>query len=161
MSFLPESARPLLCSAALLSILCIAMAVRADSTEPTAIRSEPVAAQFRGCDSAGWCRFWVESLDPLAQSLHRVYPEGMPETDGDKALAVAVRDRLNALMSSFVHQHKRIVLYGLRERGDGSWAANVTVNESDLSEDPVLQALRGRRGQKNPATRKGRRTSCR
>jgi len=144
MSFPPEFSRHLLCSAALLSMLGIAMAVRADSPAPNAAPSVPVTAQFRGCESAGWCRFWVESRDPLAQSLHRVYPDGMPETAGNKELAIAVRNRLNALMSSFVHQHKRILLYRLRERGDGTWAANITVNESDLAEDPALQALRER-----------------
>lgn len=136
--------RHLLPSAALLSSLCIALAAHADSPAPDATRSVPVTAQFRGCETAGWCRFWVESLDPLAQSLHRVYPQGMPETGGNQELAIAVRDRLNALMSSFVHQHKRIVLYGLRERGDGTWTANITVNESALTEDPELQALRER-----------------
>ena len=144
MSLLPESSRHLLCSATLLSMLWIAMAVRADSPVPDTVRSAPVTAQFRGCESAGWCRFWIESLDPLAQSLHRVYPDGMPETDGNEELAIAVRNRLNALMSSFVHQHKRILLYDLRERGDGTWAANITVNESALTEDPALQALRER-----------------
>jgi hypothetical protein len=129
---------------ALLVTLLLQMEVRADSTAPTAIRPEAVAAQFRGCDSAGWCRFWIESLDPLGQSLYRVYPDGIPETTGNQELAVAVRNRLNALMSSFVHQHKRIVLYDLRERGDGTWAANITVNESALGEDPALQALRER-----------------
>jgi len=143
MSFLSESSRRLLCAAALLSILCSAATVRADSTAPT-LRSGPVAAQFRGCESAGWCRFRIEALDPLAQALHTVYPDGMPDTTGNHELAVAVRNRLNALMSSFVHQHKRIVLYGLRDRGDGTWAANITVNESALSEDPALQALRER-----------------
>ncbi|MDP2325542.1 MAG: hypothetical protein Q8N51_16150 [Gammaproteobacteria bacterium] len=132
----------LLVFAALLVTPLLQMEVRADSTAPISIRSDPVTAQFRGCESAGWCRVWIASLDPLAQSLHRVYPDGMPETAGSHELAIAVRNRLNALMSSFVHQHKRIVLYGLRERGDGTWAANITVNESNLSEDPELQALR-------------------
>ena len=124
-------------------MLCTSMAVRADSA-PDAASSAPVTAQFRGCESAGWCRFWIESLDPLAQSLHRVYPDGMPDAEGNEELAIAVRNRLNALMSSFVHQHKRIVLYGLRDRGDGTWTANITVNEAALEEDPALRELGAR-----------------
>lgn len=104
----------------------------------------PVSAQFRGCDAAGWCRFRIEVLDPLGQTLHTIYPDGMPDTAGDRELAVAVRDRLNALMSSFVHQHKRIMLYGLRARGDGTWAASITVNESALEDDPALRELGAR-----------------
>ena len=134
----------LLLLAAMLGTPLLRMEVHAESANPGVSQFGPVSAQFRGCESAGWCRFWVESLDPLAQSLHRVYPDGMPETGGNEELAIAVRNRLNALMSSFVHQHKRIVLYGLRERGDGTWAANITVNESALTEDPALQALRER-----------------
>ena len=57
---------------------------------------------------------------------------------------MAVRNRLNALMSSFVHQHKRIVLYDLRQRGDGTWAARITVNEAALEEDPALRELGAR-----------------
>ena len=66
---------------------------------------------------------------------------------GDDAISIAVRDRLNAMLSSFVHQHKRIVLYDLRELGDGTFAATVTVNESELASDPVLQELLVKRGE--------------
>lgn len=134
----------LLLLAAMFGPLMLRMEVYAESLDPALKQAGPVSAQFRGCESAGWCRFWIESLDPLAQSLHRVYPQGIPETDGNEELAVAVRNRLNALMSSFVHQHKRIVLYGLRERGDGNWTANITVNEAALEEDPALRELGAR-----------------
>lgn len=109
--------------------------------------AEPVTAQFRGCDSAGWCRFWVEPRDALQEPVHRVRPGGIPEMRGDDAISIAVRDRLNGMLSSFVHQHKRIVLYGLRELGDGTFAATVTVNESELASDPILQELLAKRGE--------------
>jgi hypothetical protein len=117
---------------------------------PASLRAEPVPAQFRGCDSAGWCRFRVElrRLEPgaaIEDPIHRVRPLGIPEMRGTDAVSIAVRDRLNALMSSFVHQHKRIVLYDLRDFGDGTYAAHITVNESGLPEDPVLRALAAER----------------
>lgn len=107
----------------------------------TAVCAEPVTAQFRGCESAGWCKFRVERLDAQQEPVHRVRPGGIPEMRGDNALSIAVRDRLNAMLSGFVHQHKRIVLYDLREVGDGTFAATVTVNESKLESDPILQEL--------------------
>ena len=107
--------------------------------------AEPVTAQFRGCESAGWCKFWVEPRDALQEPVRRVRPGGIPEMRGDDALSIAVRDRLNAMLSSFVHQHKRIVLYDLRELGDGTFSATVTVNESELESDPILQELSSRR----------------
>ncbi len=63
---------------------------------------------------------------------------------GDKAISVAVRDRLNALLASMVHQHKRIVLHDLREVEDGAFAATVTVNEVNLASDPILLELLGK-----------------
>jgi len=107
----------------------------------------PVPAQFRGCNSTDGCRFWVEPRNALEEPVRRVRPDGIPSPQGRNAVAIAVRDRLNALMSSFVHQHKRIVLYDLRDLGDGTFAATITVNESALTEDPVLDALR-----ENPGT---------
>src|SRR5688572_807678 len=129
--------------AALLGILLLPAAVRGETPSPD-FPGEPVQAQFRGCESAGWCRFWVEPRDPLAQSLYRVRPAGVPAAPENSALAIAVRDRLNALMASFVHQHKRIVLYDLRKLDDGTYAATVTTNEADLATDPQLQALGSR-----------------
>jgi len=99
-------------------------------------------AEFRGCESAGWCRFWIESLDPLATSLHRVYPDGVARAPGDNTVSIEIRDRLNALLADMVHQHKRIVLHDLRESGNGMFAAKVTVNGSNLALDPVLLELR-------------------
>jgi hypothetical protein len=96
--------------------LALALAAQAQ-----AAAVESVPAQFRGCESAGWC--------------------GIAEMRGNDAVSIAVRDRLNAMMSSFVHQHKRIVLYNLRDRHDGTYEAVITVNESPLEEDPVLQDL--------------------
>ena len=52
-----------------------------------------------------------------------------------------MRDRLNALLASMVHQHKRIVLHDLREDGDGMFAATVTVNEADLASDLIVLEL--------------------
>jgi hypothetical protein len=106
-----------------------------------------VPAQFRGCDSAGWCKFWIQPDNALEDPVHRVRPLGIPEMRGGDAVSIDVRDRLNALMSSFVHQHKRIVLYGLRRLGDGTWTAGITVNESPLEDDPALHELLARRGE--------------
>ena len=111
------------------------------------VRGEPVTAQFRGCESAGWCRFWVEPRNALDEPAHRVRPGGVLEMRGADGVSIAVRDRLNALLSSFIHQHKRIVLYDLCELGDGTFAATVMVNESALASDPVLQELRVKRGE--------------
>lgn len=105
-----------------------------------------VPAQFRGCESTGWCKFWLDPRDTREEPLHRVRPLGIPEMRGNDDVSVAVRDRLNALMSSFVHQHKRIVLYDLRPLGDGTFSASITVNESGLEEDPALRDLGTRRG---------------
>ena len=55
---------------------------------------------------------------------------------------VAVRDRLNALLASMIHQAKHIVLHDLRELDDGTFAATVTVNGQALVSDPILVELR-------------------
>lgn len=72
-----------------------------------------------------------------------MYPDGVPRTLSDEVAATAVRDRMNALLASMIHQHKRIVLHGLREVGAGAYAAKVTVNDADLASDPVLLEWRG------------------
>ena len=69
-------------------------------------------------------------------------PDGVARMPGGDAISIAVRDRLNALLASMIHQHKRIVLNDLRELDDGTFAAAVTVNDSALASDPVLQELR-------------------
>jgi hypothetical protein len=96
-----------------------------------------VEAQFRGCSTAGWCRF------SLAESghLYRVRPDGIAHAPDNAVASVAIRDRLNALLSSMIHQHKRIVLRDLREAGDGIYAATVIVNEADVAQDEVLRSL--------------------
>jgi len=101
-----------------------------------------VEAQFRGCESAGWCRFWIEPLHPLAESLHRVRPDGVSRMPGDGTISIAVRDRLNALLASMIHQNKKIVLHDLRELDDETFAATVTVNGAKLASDPILLELR-------------------
>jgi len=61
---------------------------------------------------------------------------------GDDAGSIAMRDRLNALLASMIHQHRRIVLHDLRELDDGTFAATVTVNGLNLASDPTLLDLR-------------------
>jgi len=120
------------------------LTIGAVHSAPSAATTESVVVEFRGCETAGWCRFWIESLDPFAQSLHRVYPDGVPRATRDEAVSIAVRDRLNVLLSSMVHQHKRIVLRDLREDGAGVFAATVTVNEANVASDPILLELHGK-----------------
>jgi hypothetical protein len=128
--------------AALLGLLSVPMTIRAEPPAPRPRHAEPLEAQFRGCESAGWCRFWIESLDPLAASLHRVRPDGVSRMPYDDATRIAVRDRLNALLASMIHQSKHIVLHDLRELDDGTFAATVTVNGQALASDPILVQLR-------------------
>jgi hypothetical protein len=123
-------------------MLVLPIAVRAESPVSRAGHTEPVEAQFRGCESAGLCRFWIQLLDPLAQSLHRVRPDGVLQMHTNDAISISVRDRLNALLASMIHQHKQIILHDLRELGDGTFAAAVTVNGANLASDPILVELR-------------------
>jgi hypothetical protein len=122
--------------------LAVPMSVRAEPPASHAKYAVPVEAQFRGCAAAGWCRFWIESLDPLGVSLYRVRPDSVSGMPRDEATAVAVRDRLNALLANMIHQSKRIVLHDLRELDDGTFAATVTVNGQPLASDPMLLELR-------------------
>lgn len=114
-----------------LVLLSASASVRGESTAS-------VEAEFRGCESAGWCRFTIDAAMPEI----RVRPDGSEALPCDDASAIAVRDRLNALLSSMIHQHKRIELGDLREPGDGSYAAAVTVNGLPLADDPALMKLR-------------------
>jgi hypothetical protein len=132
----------LFAAGAMLAVMSAPMTVCATPPETRTRYTEPVDAEFRGCESAGWCRFRIQSLEPLAQSPHRVYPDGVPRSSGNEAVAIAVRDRLNVLLASMVHQHKRIVLHDLREAEDGAFSATVTVNEANLASDPILLDLR-------------------
>jgi hypothetical protein len=129
-------------AAALLGLLFLPMTIRAELPTPRASHTEPVEAQYRGCELAGWCRFWIEVMDPSSESLHRVRPDGVLRMPGDGTISIAVRDRLNALLASMIHQHKQIVLHDLRELDDGTFAATVTVNGAKLTSDPILLELR-------------------
>lgn len=71
----------------------------------------------------------------------RVRPAGVPQISGDEDVALALRDRLNALLASMIHQHKRIELHDLRELDDGTFAATVTVNGVELATDSMLAQL--------------------
>ena len=128
--------------AALLGVLSVPMTIRAEPPASHPRHAGPLEAQFRGCEAAGWCRFWIESLDPLAASLYRVRPDGVSRMPCDEATRIAVRDRLNALLASMIHQAKHIVLHDLRELDDGTFAATVTVNGQALVSDPILVELR-------------------
>ncbi len=130
--------------AALLGLSVVPMTIRAEPPAPHTDHVAPVEAQYRGCEAAGWCKFWIEPRDPLAEPLQRVRPDGVARMSGNDALSIAVRDRLNALLAGMVHQHKRIVLHDLRELDDGTFSATVTVNEASLESDPVLLELRGK-----------------
>ncbi len=68
-------------------------------------------------------------------------PDGVARMPGDDGISIAVRDRLNALLASMIHQSKRIVLHDLRELDDGTFAATVTVNGANLASDPILLEL--------------------
>ena len=145
MLLVPKASPTVLAAGAtLLGLLYLPIPVRAEAPTPHPGHGAPMQAQFRGCESAGWCRFWVEPPDALAQSLLRVRPDGVSTKPGDNALAIAVRDRLNALLASMIHQTKRIVLHDLRELDDGTFAAAVTVNAQALASDPILLELCGR-----------------
>jgi len=139
----------LVASAALLSFPFVVP--MANGAEPPALNSRnttPIEAEFRGCYAAGYCRFWIEPSSPMAESLLRVRPDGIYRTSGgisqtssDYGTSVAIRDRLNALLSNMIHQAKHIVLLDLRKLVDGTFAATVIVNDTDLASDPVLVEL--------------------
>jgi hypothetical protein len=133
---MPRETSPTL-AAALLHLLVSASSVLAEPPASGAAGSAPAPAQFRGCDTAGWCRFSLEA-DP---SLRRVRPDGVVRAEDDAALAIAIRDRLNALLASMIHQHKQIELHRLRALGDGTFAATVTVNGLNVASDPMLREL--------------------
>jgi hypothetical protein len=139
---LKASLNLLVACAALLGFLAVPMTIRAEPPAPHPGHAAAVEAQFRGCESAGWCRFWIEPPDTLAESLYLVRPDGVSRMPGDAAISIAVRNRLNALLASMIHQSKRIVLHDLRALGDGTFAATVTVNEANLASDPILMELR-------------------
>lgn len=144
-----EASPNLLAAAAFLGLLSVPMTGCAEPPASHPGHAEPVEAQFRGCDSAGWCRFWIEPLHPSEESVYRVRPDGVSRIPGDDALSIAVRDRLNALLANMIHQSKRIVLEDLRELDDGTFAATVTVNGANVESDPILLELREKRPSTN------------
>lgn len=130
--------------AALLGLLSAPTAARAERPEHST-RAEAFQAEFRGCESAGWCRFSIESLDPLAPP-YRVRPDGVWPVRCDETTCIALRNRLNELLAGMIHQHKHIVLHDLRRLDDGTFAATVTVNGQALAVDPTLMELREQLG---------------
>ena len=128
--------------AAMFGLLCMPITIHAQQPASDAGQAVPIDVEFRGCESAGWCRFWIESLDPLATSLYRVRADGVLRTPGEDAISIAVRNRLNALLANMIHQAKHIELHDLRELDDGTFAAIVTVNGVNLASDPILLDLR-------------------
>jgi hypothetical protein len=143
MLFLLKASPNLLAAgAAIVGFLSVPMTIRAEPPAPHPEHAAAVEAQFRGCESAGWCRFWIEPPYPSAESLYRVRPDGVVQTRGDDAISIAVRDRLNALLASMIHQHKRIALHDLHKLDDATFAAAVTVNGANVASDPILSELR-------------------
>ena len=124
--------------AALSALLSAPMTVHADTTALGAAHTAAVEVQFRGCESAGWCRFQVDPSPPGEETLIRVRPEGVTGFGASDAGSAAKRDRLNALLASMIHQHKQIRLESLRTLDDGTFAAVVIVNGADVAADPQL-----------------------
>lgn len=125
--------------AAALAVLCMSFAgtaeLRASSGE------HAVEAQYAGCEADGWCRFRLELPGPSSQVLYRVRPRGVVDASGGDAFSRGVRDRLNALLASMIHQHKRIELRDLRALDDGTHVATVLVHGADVACDPVLRGM--------------------
>ena len=120
------------------ALLClVSMSVVARAEQP----ASPVEAEFRGCGSAGWCRFWIDSADPPAAVLYLVRPDGIARIPVENATSTAMRNRLNALLSNMIHQAKHIRLDDLRGLDDGTFAATVTINGANLATDPMVVEL--------------------
>lgn len=134
MLFVPKATSNLL-AAALLGLMSMSVAARAEQP------ASPVEAEFRGCESAGWCRFRIDSADPSAAMLYRVLPDGIARIPVENAVSTAMRNRLNALLSNMIHQAKHIVLDDLRRLDDGTFAATVTINGANLATDPMVVDL--------------------
>lgn len=88
------------------------------------------------------CLFRIE--DNAGTSTIHVLPDGVPNKALTANQKVAVRDRLNALLSNMIHQHKRIALTNLRTLQDGRLAASVTINGVELASDQQLHELGAR-----------------
>ncbi len=105
------------------------------------VAASDAAVAFRGCDDTRTCRFAFISGSAMHGELLRVVPDGVGWREADDATARAMRDRLNALLSSMIHQHKQLKLHGLRSTQGNGYAARITVNGADVAEDPVLLGL--------------------
>ena len=122
---------------------CLQIAPASQAQSVTAMKNAAqVEVEFRGCESAGWCRFRIEAPDSLTETTVRVRPDGVPHTPSEDANSIAVRNRLNALLSNMIHQAKHIVLHDLHELDDGTFGATVTVTGVNLATDPILVELR-------------------
>ncbi len=136
MLLMPRSPLNLLAASA--AALCLLFAPASQAESSVRKNAGEIEAEFRGCESAGWCRFRIESPD----SLVRVRPDGVLQSSDGDATSIAVRNRLNALLSNMIHQVKHIVLHDLHELDDGTFTATVTVTGVNLAVDPILVELR-------------------
>ena len=136
MLLMPRSPLNLLAASA--AALCLLFAPASQAESSVRKNAGEIEAEFRGCESAGWCRFRIESPD----SLVRVRPDGVLQSSDGDATSIAVRNRLNALLSNMIHQAKHIVLHDLNELDDGTFTATVTVTGVNLAVDPILVELR-------------------
>ncbi|UCH49008.1 MAG: hypothetical protein JSU95_04225 [Betaproteobacteria bacterium] len=114
------------------------------AAETQAKASESFAVRYRGCQSGGWCRFEIETAASGTQSLYRVYPDGIARDAENQAVAIAIRNRLNALLANMIHQYKHVELRELRSVGEGYFAAIVIVDGNDVASDPILLELQGK-----------------
>lgn len=139
--------RPFAKSCAVLAILVAAGTSDAPLTALPAQTNPipPCEAGFRGCFDEGWCKFSIAPRQPLPEGILRVRPvlvaADAPEDARIEPFSVAMRDHLNRRLSSMIHQTKRVVLSGLRELGDGTWSATVTVDGIPLSNDSQVREL--------------------
>ena len=139
---LSAAAAALFSASTLLALLNYSATARGAEPIPSDVSySIPVPAEFRGCKSARKCRFRILSSTSLTESLLVVQPDGVSAGRDGGATDLAVRNRLNALMSNMIHQHKRIELQDLRKLDDGIYGATVKVNGMELSADPILKDL--------------------
>lgn len=122
--------------------LCVVFAPASQAESASAKKdAAQVEAEFRGCESAGWCRFQIDSADPSAAMLYRVRPDGIARIPVENFKSTAMRNRLNALLSNMIHQAKHIVLDDLRRLDDGTFAARVTINGANIATDPMVVEL--------------------
>jgi hypothetical protein len=136
MLFTPQMTSNLL--GAGIAALCLLFTPASHAESAASKHAGQVDAEFRGCEAAGWCRFWIDSPG----SLIRVRPHGVPQGPENGATSITVRNRLNALLSNMIHQAKHIELHDLHQLEDGTFTAMVTVTGVNLATDPILVKLR-------------------